>query len=609
MSKYSTASLILASCLLSTSSLLAQEAQPAKPIIKVDSKPIHVMLFKNGYGLVSSKATLEKAPDLKPQHYGQPLSFQTDIFPNAAQGSFWLSWSPNTELTNVLSTEAISKSQSSPKSIPEYLAACLGQTVRLKIQDNPTQPRWITATIIDLPQNEPQPTPTPTSNQATPNNYNYNQTPQVQNFNESHHETKTIIPNFSNIVTVEIDGKYRILNIHQITEIDLLDISTLPTFTKATTSPVIQFDTTLKPMKNRMISGQTVLTEVQSSFLANGISWNPSYLIDISDLADDYEKASISAKALIVNDLIDLDDVTAELISGYPHIEYQATSSAMSQIPLQQMLNQLIARHDQNQNQRYSRNDMMMMNQAMSFDLNDSLQPIATMPQVPTDGEMIDDLYFYQIQNVKLKKGQRGYYPLFANTIPTKTLYTWDVTNTFNPNEYRDYYNDQQDPEIKQTVWHSLELTNTTNQPWTTASAMTIKNKRILGQDTIKYTPIGSSTKLKITQALSIKANDKEIMKHRRRNAASFYGRTYDKLEMQGTLELVNYKNHTVTIEITKSVRGQEVSADLEPTITKLPVQYYSVNDRVNLKWTITLKPGKENTQKINYTYSTYIRQ
>ena len=62
-----------------------------------------------------------------------------------------------------------------------------------------------------------------------------------------------------------------------------------------------------------------------------------------------------------------------------------------------------------------------------------------------------------------------------------------------------------------QVVWHALELTNTTEQPWTTAPAMTMKDGRVLGQSTLTFTPPEGASRLRITQAVSIKAEQAEL--------------------------------------------------------------------------------------------------
>ncbi len=54
------------------------------------------------------------------------------------------------------------------------------------------------------------------------------------------------------------------------------------------------------------------------SYLAKGITWAPSYLIDISDP----KQARLSAKALIINEAEDLDSAHVDLITGFPNLQF-----------------------------------------------------------------------------------------------------------------------------------------------------------------------------------------------------------------------------------------------------------------------------------------------
>src|SRR5262249_30056087 len=53
-------------------------------------------------------------------------------------------------------------------------------------------------------------------------------------------------------------------------------------------------------------------------YLARGISWVPSYVIDIGDP----KTARLTARAEIVNDIDDLENVAVKFITGYPNIQF-----------------------------------------------------------------------------------------------------------------------------------------------------------------------------------------------------------------------------------------------------------------------------------------------
>ena len=331
------------------------------------------------------------------------------------------------------------------------------------------------------------------------------------------------------------------------------------------------------------------------TFLGQGSAWAPSYVVDISKK----EKALFSSKSIIVNDLIPLQDTRVELIAGFPHIQFDSVNSAFSLQPVQQILERIrsLGRGSErfNVGSQISQ-QMMISNTAEAF--------TPSMPVEPVMGESAEDLYFYPVNNVTLKKGERGYYPLFAGEIPYEHLYTWEIPNYIDPNN--SYQQNQ--PQAPQVVWHSLRLTNTTGQPWTTAPAMTVKDGHILGQDTIKYTPPNASSELKITHAISIKGEQNEYETERRRNAAQFYHSNYDLVTIKGELELTNYKTEDVTVEITKTLIGEIQETTGDPEIVKLASGLRMVNPTSQLVWTVDVKPGKDNQIKLIYTYQVYVR-
>jgi hypothetical protein len=226
-------------------------------------------------------------------------------------------------------------------------------------------------------------------------------------------------------------------------------------------------------------------------------------------------------------------------------------------------------------------------------------------PGTPVMGESTEDLFFYQLEPITLKKGERGYRVLFSEEVPYEHIYTWEIPSYIDEhNRYGQGGQNQQ----QQEVWHSLKLTNTTNQPWTTAPAMTMKDNRILGQDKITFTPSNAPAELKITQAVSVNAEQNEYEVDRQRNAGNFYGHRYDLVTVKGTLQVINYKENPVTLKITKSLDGEVQQADKDPKIQKLANGLRQVNPTSQLIWNLEVQPGKDNQVTIEYTYTVFVR-
>jgi hypothetical protein len=294
-----------------------------------------------------------------------------------------------------------------------------------------------------------------------------------------------------------------------------------------------------------------------------------------------------------------LKQTDVELIAGFPHLQFGHVPSPFSLTPLEQVLEQL--------RRRGRRDEPAVLSNVLTQRVGFAARPVApavSLPAAAVMGEAAEDLYFYRLPQVSLKKGERGYYPLFAGRVPYEHLYTWDIPDYIDEqNRYRD-----EQSEKLQIVWHALKLTNTTGNPWTTAAAMTIQDGRVLGQDTVRYTPPRASTELKITQAVAIDAQQNEYEIERRRNAANYHGRSYDLVTIKGELAVTNYKDQPIALKTTKALSGEVHGADGDPEIVKLARGLRQVNPRSQLVWQIDVPPGRDETVQITYTYQVYTR-
>ncbi len=520
----------------------------------LDSKAVQVSMFKNGIGLVRAQVQLPKDSGIL---HIRPL-------PNAQLGSVWFQWPKNVGLTDIKATQAQTKKIVAAQNIAEVLEANIKRGVLdLKIRE-----QWQRAEIIDIPKRHDSPIiPMQPKNIIPP--------PKP--------------PERGELLILKNNMGTQAIPISWVQEIRFPDDDPFYTIVRHTQENQIECHYTASNQDRSSDSNPILII----SYLAKGIAWSPSYTIDITK----DKKALLFAKAVIVNDLVALENSHTELIAGFPHIEHENIPSAFSLTNLQQLLDQIRGQRGRERPERDMLSQRMMLsNTAMAYE--------PSMPDIPVSGESTEDLYFYQLPNVTLKKGERGYYPLFSSEIPYEHLYTWDIPDTVDAgSRYR-----QERLEEQQVVWHSLKLTNTTEYPWTTAPAMTTKDNRILGQDTIQYTPPQASSELKITQALSIKAEQKENEIERRRNAATFYHDSFDLVKVQGELALSNFKKEPVTVKITKTVSGEVLETDSDPNINKLATGLRLVNPRSELTWNIQVKPGKDNAVKLTYIYEVYVR-
>ena len=226
-------------------------------------------------------------------------------------------------------------------------------------------------------------------------------------------------------------------------------------------------------------------------------------------------------------------------------------------------------------------------------------------------GATAEDLFLYPLEGVTLKRGEVGYYALFTQKVPYEDLYTWDIA------DYSDFYsrynnNGQNQQKPEPVVWHSLKLTNAGATPWTTAAAETMKAGMVLGQDTLTYTPAQGEGKLRITQAVGLRAREAEQQTNQEVNFTQIGGTSYDRLTIEGTLTLHNYNAQTSTVEVTKYLTGEVTASTPEAQVVKLPrVRYeywnWTGNAYSKLTWKVPVDPGKD--AEVKYTFRVLLRR
>jgi hypothetical protein len=220
----------------------------------------------------------------------------------------------------------------------------------------------------------------------------------------------------------------------------------------------------------------------------------------------------------------------------------------------------------------------------------------------PGEGAAIEDLFFYERKGVDLERGARGLYPLFSARVPYEHLYEWEIADTVDARDTRR----QPDEPTQEEVWHSVRLTNDAGLPWTTAPAMTMKDGSLLGQDTLHYTANGAKTDVRITRAVDVQGEQTEYEIARERNAAQFYGNSYDKVTVKGELSATNHKREAVRLEITKRIQGEVTKNPEQAKVAATAKGLRRVNPNLTLTWSVPIEAGA--TRQIGYEYTLFVR-
>jgi len=343
-------------------------------------------------------------------------------------------------------------------------------------------------------------------------------------------------------------------------------------------------------------------------YLRKGITWMPNYLIELKGK----KKAKLTLKALIINDAEELLKTNVDFVVGVPNFKYSHILSPLgSDMKLKTFLDTLNGRNSRGY--YYNNNANRMMNQAVQVRSNrfsSNNDNYAANPFIGVAGTTNEDLFFYHLRDVTIKKGERATYQLLSIDIPIEHIYEVSLSENASSSGYRVSKSYRNYGEKTNEVWHSIKLKNISKSPWTTGTAMIVKkDKRFVkpvAQNMMKYTPVTANAFLKITTSpdIQIVEEDREVKKIR--SALKKYGYFYDLVTVKGTIKVKNYKREKIKLEIKKTIMGALKKSNKKWNIIKRFNDYgYSINSTNDVSWNISLKPNEEKV--INYNYKIYL--
>ncbi len=371
-------------------------------------------------------------------------------------------------------------------------------------------------------------------------------------------------------------------------------------------------------------------------YIQKGLRWIPSYKVDI----DGAGKATVKLQATLVNDLADLNDVTAHLVIGVPSFAFRDMTDP---IALQQQVARVQAGLPQTRNlPGYGAFDMSyaLMTQAAEAEAYAPAQPPEPGPEI-TGGEGAEDLFVFEVQHVTLKRGERMVLPVAEYKLPYRDVYTLDVPFSPPPEVWRyvlDYYRGRsrgQDSALASMmrapkVQHKIRLTNNAEAPLTTAPALVMLNGKLLAQGMMFYTPIGGEGNLSITAAVDITISKSDKESERTPKAVRWNDDDYMRVDLAGELKLTNRKTKAVKIEVTRYVLGNVTEAGQDGKIEMVnvfedssflpadmssqpgwgwwwgynwPYWWFRFNGVGKISWTVDLKPGEDITLTYAWNY------
>ncbi len=348
--------------------------------------------------------------------------------------------------------------------------------------------------------------------------------------------------------------------------------------------------------------------EISLAYLEKGITWTPSYLVNIRD----GKQADITLEAVLANDVEDLEDVQVSFVVGYPNFIF---ADLITPLALQQTVADFVGRlaGEPSDGPRSSRSRLSnVMSQSVEYNIaaygaSSPWSPEAAYSATqPMPGESNEDLYFYRQPGVSLKKGDRVRYTVFTGKAPYEHIYEWVVPDD-SKIDWRGYRQDdgRSAEQIVNQVWHSLRLENKTNEPWTTAPAFTVNGPMPVAQDTLKYTPPGGKNTLKLTVATDVRAD--QVQTEASRELVKIGYTEYDLINVDGKLMVRNLKPAKIRVNVKKQLTGEVLEAGQDGKSRKVAESLAAANPRSEIEWEFDLASGAE--KELTYKYKVLIRR
>jgi hypothetical protein len=587
---------------------LAQATAPAGAMEKLPVKEITV--FKDGHCLVLHSGSMKTDAD---------GAVTLDDLPAPVLGTFWpYSADDKVRLSSTVSSESRVKIERTALSLRELIEANVGADVVVTEASPPTAPGQPIQPLQTI------------SYTAKIEAFPSRSIDEIARTDNTRDDPRAMVQ--GDVVVLKTDNGSKVVNLSRIQDITFRG-------DHQTTIAHEEYRNRLKLQLVWPDGKKQANADVGMMYVQKGIRWIPGYRVTI----DGKGQATVELQATLLNELIDLEDVTANLVIGVPSFDFK---DSIDPIALQQTIAELSPYFNADARSRYGLSNAMVTQasrmgerQQMQFagagpggvpeGAAQAQRPMDLGPEIGGSSKN-EDLFLFTVNHITLKRGARMVVPVTKYSISYKDVYTLD--NPFAPPpEVRRGFNADQQTQLSKLlaspkVMHKLRLNNASDYPLTTAPAMIVSNGHVVSQGMMTYAPRGSSCDLGLTAAVDVKVKKTDAEKGRVLNAEQWMGDAYGRIDLEGTISLTNYSGKPVTIEVVRQVLGQATSAsadgkiesvnlaeDLDtPWATDLPQWWYwygwpywwnHFNGIGRVTWNIKLDPEQKTDLKYEWAY------
>ena len=507
-----------------------------------------VSIFKN------STAFFVKSGEVTSE---QRQYLMTKEIPAALFGTLWFH-SPNNELRHILSykDEVKEVKELQANSFLELLEANKGKKIKISLAENE-----ILEGVVEAIEKTPNPTP---------------------------NAINTLPALMSSIVTFKTNDQWISFKIEELKRIY---------FTEKPNHFYEKEDRINKPVIELNFSSNTSTQRLHMMYLQGGISWSPNYLIELKGET----KARLTLRAELTNNAEDLENTEINFVVGVPNFKYATRLSSL--VDFLSGTNTYVGQMGQQNTFSNAITSQSISYGVDGVDLNQGGESNVT-------GSSQEDLFFYNLKNISLKKGGRGHFEIFKTDIEIAHIYESNIQqNSASRNAYqKDFFFT---PDNKNKVFHSIKIQNNGNSPWTTGSALVIKKDgeaKPISQDLLQYTPVKGQTYVKLTEApdVKIKHGEREIKREDKvlRNPNN-NNRHFDLVTVEGKLKIRNFKDKKIDLNVRRVITGDLLKSSTKWLKAERINRNSNLNKITDVCWETSLKAGEE--VEITYTYKVYI--
>ena len=367
---------------------------------------------------------------------------------------------------------------------------------------------------------------------------------------------------------------------------------------------------------------QPASADISLMYIERGIRWIPSYRVTILD--DDQGRVEIELRAVLINELADLDDATVHMAMGVPSFAFAGTPDPMMLGPNAPPLSMYFRQSTGSQTADMFSNALMSQvsfghrgGGSSPFQGADDEQ--AGLPPELAGSERAEDLFVFTLKHVTLARGSRMSLPLITYTAPATSLYKLSLPGSPPAQALQNFNRTEQEQLAKldaaPVATHVLRIRNENDHayPITTAPATVFKDGRVLAQGMIRYAAPGATVDLEVGSAVDIVVTEDEVESAREPKALRWQSNDYARVDIAFTAALTNRKPHAVKVETEKVGFGQLGDATPDASVDAInvfslsglaeqgawwrwygwPYYWHRLNGASRFRWTVEIQAGE----------------